>query len=583
LNELCLRRVVALGCAALFALALLPGVARADFMWSGDSTSSASWSDTGNWHGATAPAANADAGALSFPALSGCTAACYTSDNDRTGLSADSLTIDDSVGYALKGAGVSLGSGGLTATSSGGSGGPAAIELPLTLTAAQTWSFTDGVGGLDVQKPVEGGENVTVDFGSPAFLEFDAGADLGSLTATGPGGLYLYGLGAISGPVTLNDMTLGNNALSSGTGALTLNGSELDDGYGSSQDATLAVNGAFAIDSASKLKLYIDQDGQVAGTDFSQLTATGNVALAGTLEIDHGFDANGNCTPLAPGQTDNLLTTTGTLTGSFADVVTNSVCGGPAPELQISYVDGNEVQAEVVSSTTTTLAAPATVGADQPVTLTAIITPDSGSPTGTVTFDNEGSPIPGCIARPVSSGSATCVTSFRSGDAAPSLTASFTGTGGYLKSATSAASTIEITPATTSSTPPPSTSPPASMPPPSAPPASTPPPSAPDYNGTLSLTASKLTVTHGAVQIPQRCTSLAPCTGRFTIAVKGRSCASGAYKLGAFKRATAHAKLSSTCTRLLRKASHHRLTASYSSTPQTPQAAQVKKITLALS
>jgi hypothetical protein len=35
--------------------------------------------------------------------------------------------------------------------------------------------------------------------------------------------------------------------------------------------------------------------------------------------------------------------------------------------------------------------------------------------------------------------------------------------------------------------------------------------------------------------------------------------------------------------RLLRKASHHRLTASYSSTPQTPQAAQVKKITLALS
>ncbi len=90
-------------------------------------------------------------------------------------------------------------------------------------------------------------------------------------------------------------------------------------------------------------------------------------------------------------------------------------------------------------------------------------------------------------------------------------------------------------------------------------------------------------MSHGAVQVPQQCTSLAPCTGRFTIAVKGRSCASGAYKLGAFKRATAQAKLSSTCMRLLKRASHHRLAASFRSSPQTPQAAQVKKITLALS
>ncbi len=46
------------------------------------------------------------------------------------------------------------------------------------------------------------------------------------------------------------------------------------------------MNGAFAMDSASKLKLYIDQDGQNPGTDFWQLTTTGNVTLAGTLEVD---------------------------------------------------------------------------------------------------------------------------------------------------------------------------------------------------------------------------------------------------------------------------------------------------------
>ncbi len=287
----------------------------------------------GNWSGAAAPAANADAGALSFLALSACTstATCYTSNNDQTGVSADSLTIDDSVGYALKGTGISLGAGGLTATSSGGSGGPAAIEMPLTLAAPQTWTLNGGTGGLDVAGAVSGAQAVTVNFDSPAFLEFDANAGLGSLAATGPGSLYLYGSGAISGPVTLNEMTLGNNALSSSTGALALNGSELDDGYGSSPDATLAVNGAFAMDSASKLKLYIDQDGQVAGTDFSKLTATGNVTLAGTLEVDHGFDANGNCPPLTPGQTDDLLTTTGTMTGDLRHVVSNSACGGTAP------------------------------------------------------------------------------------------------------------------------------------------------------------------------------------------------------------------------------------------------------------
>ncbi len=153
-----------------------------------------------------------------------------------TGLSADSLTIDDNVGYALTGTGISLGSGGLTATSSGGSGGPAAIELPLALSAPQTWAFDRRNGWIRRAGAVTGGQAVTVNFASPAFLEFDANAGLGSLTATGPGSLYLYGLGAISGPVTLsNEMTLGNNALSSSTGALTLTGSELDDGYGSSR------------------------------------------------------------------------------------------------------------------------------------------------------------------------------------------------------------------------------------------------------------------------------------------------------------------------------------------------------------
>ena len=424
----------------------LPRVAQADFAWTGGSTSP-NWSDTGNWSGATAPIANTDVGALSFPAPSGCTGTC-DSDNDRGGLSADSLTIDDNVRYALTGIGISLGSGGLTATSSGGSGGPAGIDLPLVLTAAQTWAFNGGAGGLDLQNAVTGGQAVTVNFASPAFLEFDASATLGSLTATGPGSLYLYGLGAISGPVALsNEMTLGNNALSSSTGALTLTGSELDDGYGSSQDATLAVNGAFAMDSASKLKMYIDQDGQNPGTYFSQLTTTGNVTLAGTLEVDAGYDGNGNCTPLSPGDTAELLSTTGTVTGTFdPHVVTNSSCDGAVPQIQITY-GSSDVSAEVVSNTATMLAAPSTAQTNQPVTLTATVTPDTGSPTGTVAFDNGGTPIPGCSAQPVSSGTATCVASFSYSAPAPSLTASFTGTGGYLSSATTAASTITSRPA----------------------------------------------------------------------------------------------------------------------------------------
>jgi hypothetical protein len=71
-------------------------------------------------------------------------------------------------------------------------------------------------------------------------------------------------------------------------------------------------------------------------------------------------------------------------------------------------------------STYTTLAAsPASVLVAQPFTLTATVTPQTpgeGTPTGTVEFEDAGSALEGCAAQELSSGVATCTTSFASPD-----------------------------------------------------------------------------------------------------------------------------------------------------------------------
>jgi hypothetical protein len=93
--------------------------AQSDYTWSGAAVStSASWSDGGNWTGAMAPTPSESLGTVTFRQLSGCssfTSCGYVSRNDVSGLSATGLSVADTAGYEISGQALALGSGGLSA------------------------------------------------------------------------------------------------------------------------------------------------------------------------------------------------------------------------------------------------------------------------------------------------------------------------------------------------------------------------------------------------------------------------------------------------------------------------------------
>lgn len=118
------------------------------------------------------------------------------------------------------------------------------------------------------------------------------------------------------------------------------------------------------------------------------------------------------CPVLTPGDVDTLVTTTGSLTGTFAgvpdgDTIQLSCPGGDLqpPTVRINYTD-HAVTATVMTSdgtpSATTLSAnPAgALTTNQSVTLSATVSTDSGA-TGTVEFDANGTPIAGCRNQPL--------------------------------------------------------------------------------------------------------------------------------------------------------------------------------------
>ncbi len=141
-------------CGAL--MAALPGTASAltNFTWSG-ATTSIYWSSGGNWVGGAAPSGSV--GTLTFPALPSCASpnTCYLSVDDQSGaqsVSATGLSVDDGVPYKISyrpgTSGITLGSGGITASPTSGSAtGSPSLLVPITLSAPQTWSINGGTGG----------------------------------------------------------------------------------------------------------------------------------------------------------------------------------------------------------------------------------------------------------------------------------------------------------------------------------------------------------------------------------------------------------------------------------------------------
>ncbi len=157
------RIVRVLGTLAVGGLSLALGpiasASASSFTWAGGSPgrseSAAHWSAGANWEGDTAPTTSQAVETMTFPHLtsSECTSkpetdTCYLTLNDLDGLTVGSWQLDDADDYLLAGEKMALGSGGLVATSSSGTG-PAGsfMEMPLELSSSQKWSLANRSGG----------------------------------------------------------------------------------------------------------------------------------------------------------------------------------------------------------------------------------------------------------------------------------------------------------------------------------------------------------------------------------------------------------------------------------------------------
>src|SRR5947209_13299637 len=106
--------LVGFACAAAAVASSASAVTPTGFTWTGQSTS-ANWSDANNW-GGTAPANNEAALTFEFPALTACSPpkTCFTTTNDVSSLSANTLRIDLGATYDIGGSQPLSLTGGLT-------------------------------------------------------------------------------------------------------------------------------------------------------------------------------------------------------------------------------------------------------------------------------------------------------------------------------------------------------------------------------------------------------------------------------------------------------------------------------------
>jgi hypothetical protein len=354
-------------CACLLLLVSTSTASAANFTWTGASETSHRWSDSANW-GGTAPSGTV--GTLEFPELiapactaNPATAACYETENDISAPSVNAITLDDHAPYSLRGKGIEIGAGGITASTTG-SGQIPNIELPITLDASQTWSINGNntYGGLQVGS-ITGSTDTGFDLAlsRQAFLDDLSSIEAGPVEVTGANpndsgedaGLNGSINGSFNGsdqePVNVSNVWLTNYRPTSESGPLTAVGAKITVGGSVGSGAKLVVHGGVTLDPATVLQF--DLNG-------AEIRASGVVNLASAhlvLENDYVY---GVCPVLTPGQKFTLITTTGSLAGTFAGVPNEGTialddCPTNSPqELHITYT-ANSVIATAIGSTFT--------------------------------------------------------------------------------------------------------------------------------------------------------------------------------------------------------------------------------------
>lgn len=312
-----------------------------DFTWQGPAAADARWSVAANWVGGAAPAPNSTVGTLSFGAESppSCDSFnCVTVHNDVSGLSVGALWITDPR-IKIEGKALTLGAGGLharyiTASSQG------VVAMPITLGADQTWTvdrpadYLDygSFGFLQVQGAVTGTQALTVELDAHSYIAFlnsadtgpDSGSEVGSVTFNAPPSQLGYGhdrllvrqalvyssLNAVSGnPITVNHTML---EAAADLGSVHLRDGGLHLMYPGGADTISAAG--LTMDADSHFSINIISDGTDRGVDYSSLSATGAVQLAGQVRLTSPW---GHCFEPKVGDSYTLISTTGPLSGAF--------------------------------------------------------------------------------------------------------------------------------------------------------------------------------------------------------------------------------------------------------------------------
>ena len=434
-----------------------PAAAQSNFVWSGAAPAGASgagWSVAENWSGGAAP--SGVVGTLTFPALASsvCTGSvpsgtCYTSTNDLQNISAQGMAIDDVEPYDISGDAITLGSGGITASPGAQSYSAPTIAIPIDLSAPQTWSVdgsanppSDAVTEItgDVTGP---SDTLGVDLANGGALGLQGDTEVGAVSVVGSdsaesgedaglnGSVYLEDSGRLNGadqnPVSVRDVGLDAGppgftpSLNPTIGPLTSTGGLLD------IESTLTVAGGVSLDSMTATVMGI----------YSQLRATGNVALGGNLTVQQPVGGGGALPcELAPGQTYTLISASGVVSGAFSNAPDGSLmsvgCGNGYYTVQIAYT-AHAVTATILGAAVTMTAAPTTVATNRTVTLTATV---SAFPTtaGIVQFDvllpnGQNAAVPGCAGQPITAGvpgaQVSCQASFTAASSPEEVSAAF--------------------------------------------------------------------------------------------------------------------------------------------------------------
>jgi hypothetical protein len=340
-------QAAALAIAACVCWLLLGSTAlAADFTWGGAGYPTTTWSDGANWLGGVAPSSGESIETLTLPKRT----TGGGSHNDVSGLGLNHLEVGGS--YEVTGEGVNLGSGGLSLT--GSESISFLTSMPFDLSSNQTWTVSAPSSKLELSGALSGeNSELTINLNKLAQLAFqdilkvmgggNPDDEVGNVTINGTEEKKKLGeseiiyynevflpsqFNATDGHrLTVNNLVL-NSVGSTATGPITANHSTVGLGGTSIGPITAVGSGislsgnvaSLSLDEHSSLGFDIHAPGNSLAED-NQFSSGGSIDLGNSeLRLESYQNEERRCPPPVVGQVHTLITTTGSLSGAFANV-----------------------------------------------------------------------------------------------------------------------------------------------------------------------------------------------------------------------------------------------------------------------